>query len=72
MSEWAGASIGRAKENERTYLIECKHLPCHLPAVVEGYSHAVVDQVLHLALLVRHGAGGAHECDLDTVQEGCE
>ena len=38
----------------RTYFVKGQHLTCHLPTVVERYSHAVVDQVLHLALFVRH------------------
>jgi hypothetical protein len=46
-----------------TYFIESKHLACHLPAVVEGDAHSVIDQVLHFALLVRHGSGGALESD---------
>jgi hypothetical protein len=44
-----------------TYFVESKHLTCHLSAIVEGDAHSVVDQVLHLALFVRHVGCGALE-----------
>ena len=56
-----GICVGGGGE---TYFVESEHLPCHLSAIVECYPHAVVDEVLHLALFVRHDGGGAHECDL--------
>jgi hypothetical protein len=39
---------------ESSYLVKGQHLPGHLPTVIQNDTHAVVDQVLHLALLVRH------------------
>lgn len=55
-------SIG---ENKVHVLVEREHLAGHLTAVVERGAHAVVNQVLHLSLLValRHDWRGACEHD---------
>lgn len=49
------------KWEELTYFVESEHLTGHLSAVVKGDAHSVVDEVLHFALFVRHGGGGALE-----------
>ena len=54
-----GRGTGKAEIDEGTYFIEGEHLACHLAAVDEGDSHAVVDEVLHFALFGGHGCGVA-------------
>lgn len=39
-------------EDEVHVLIKCEHLSSHLSAIVQGNSHPIVDEVLHLSLLV--------------------
>jgi len=60
------AELLRVGEDEVHVLVEGEHLPNHLPVVLKCHLHAVVDEVLHLALSVggSHGNCCASEDDL--------
>ena len=51
-----------------TYFVKSKHLASHLSAVVERDAHTIVDQILHLALLVSHIGGVALKATCRCVQ----
>jgi hypothetical protein len=67
-SSWLGLPLDAAEffcvcEYEVHVLIECEHLSRHLSAVGQGNPHPIVDEILHLALLVGGHVGWAMRTD---------